>query len=1132
MEQRNTEANNQSIEKDTLNEINEIWKWTSKLREIRKIHGNKKAELLKVCQSEMIRFDSKSNYQFPSKIVEGIAYEFEHSVIAMNTTDEVKETIDPDERFSHQVSSDRFKYSFHNENTFPLYELTDYIIDHKGTISENNVDDLIVMLIDIGLYKAYETLSGISSGRLIFQLNACIILDAMILKPDISSRGEYNDLSLLLRVVVEKADSRMDMLDANTVWTIAMLNYKTQRYGRARRYFERYISLINRNAATLSSNADRNMYAKIAIGYCFEKIENSPESDGSEVNDHFSRAISHFNELLEEMQSIKADSSANDGGVNTDKLDDYIIELHHGLGHFYNERAVFGRTQYNPTHDILSARKHMRYALNARPEEFASCYGSLFYEYRDYGAALDVFNSSMKNRKLRDNEELRQELLFYTAQSETLYSDAENQDADDKLLKFEKYCRTTFNYDGIIHARIFRCRAYMQRLPFTDRSPNKLLRKEKISHLYDDLTELSLSNYAAMSIRREYDKAKFMLRVYRSLYWDDDFVWRMEDIQYNLEKLIALMPQSAQRISHKDLINTESRQTNLYIISVSHLDIWCITDSPFPSVLLRKNGGIVDSYVAVSNSSAVYHEMEFSGNTNYIVVIPPVHMNHDEHLPESAKNNPLESVTHDNFEREILSIKSSRGSLCFILPRRNEPYDQTWVHDNFRGWRRNITSMIVESDKEAIQYAFCFRAFSIMRNELLQPMPLFTLVPTHLSLAYDYQQGEPLDLLIEEMQSKDYLGLLDTSVNPLYWRLGEAYKQRRNPVNQNVFEFKRDESYLSKLSENLNSYAGMVPCINRAVLTICCPEPIDEYSDTFLSYRVTEPDAFKNLVFSQIVSEQIDSTNTYRIKAMKNYSSIYFALRDALELCRTCKENCETYGLDECSLYCSGQKYDDDVRETIENKSIELLRSILSGKTQSDSIIEISQSELNKNYRCVLRQTIEDAGQAIYIMLLDNSVQDKASNNTKTNNMFQRTRDKRADMELRDFFISYNNKSDEAKAEWIANTLMESGHKVYFQKYDCGPSMDFPQWMAEAINHAKNFVAVWSKAYENSDYCKSELNAAFVKQRSDNQYRLLPIRVENTPIANPLIARIVHIDILSSDDEENRSVLLSALEKF
>ena len=136
-----------------------------------------------------------------------------------------------------------------------------------------------------------------------------------------------------------------------------------------------------------------------------------------------------------------------------------------------------------------------------------------------------------------------------------------------------------------------------------------------------------------------------------------------------------------------------------------------------------------------------------------------------------------------------------------------------------------------------------------------------------------------------------------------------------------------------------------------------------------------------------------------------------------------------------------------------------------------------------------------------------------------------------SDWLLRDFFISYNNEHDRDSAAWIAYTLQKGGYTTYFQEEDCKPGKDFLKWMEKSIAHSMGFLAILSSAYEKSDYCTKELHAAMVRQHRGN-YLLLPVRVEDAPVTNPLLGPIIRVDLLSSDEAENRAALLQAAEQI
>ena len=158
--------------------------------------------------------------------------------------------------------------------------------------------------------------------------------------------------------------------------------------------------------------------------------------------------------------------------------------------------------------------------------------------------------------------------------------------------------------------------------------------------------------------------------------------------------------------------------------------------------------------------------------------------------------------------------------------------------------------------------------------------------------------------------------------------------------------------------------------------------------------------------------------------------------------------------------------------------------------------------------------------------------EDMPKNKLMTMNALVRDASVCSDMDTRDCFISYNNqfeKNNGYQASWITKILQDNGYTVFFQKKDCTPGMSFPRWMAEAIEHSRVFLALWSRAYEESIYCRDELEAAYVRRNQDSRFSIIPVRVEDVPIRNPLFARIVHVDVFSPDEEMNQMALLNAV---
>ena len=192
------------------------------------------------------------------------------------------------------------------------------------------------MLTDISFYGLYNIIHNESSGDFFVQLNECIILDAMRIKPD-----HIIDVPAELKEISEKAEMNIDVFEAPVIWAIAMLNYKTHVYRTAISFFKRF--LIMSEGDESSEVRKKRIHAQIYIGYCNEK-ENSLEG--------FIEAIRIFEELLLQIEKEQ-------------EFEELVTELHHGLGHFYNEKAIFGRSD-TESEDLTKARNHMRMALEKK----------------------------------------------------------------------------------------------------------------------------------------------------------------------------------------------------------------------------------------------------------------------------------------------------------------------------------------------------------------------------------------------------------------------------------------------------------------------------------------------------------------------------------------------------------------------------------------------------------------------------------------------------------------------------------------------------------------------------------------------------------------------------------------------
>ena len=129
--------------------------------------------------------------------------------------------------------------------------------------------------------------------------------------------------------------------------------------------------------------------------------------------------------------------------------------------------------------------------------------------------------------------------------------------------------------------------------------------------------------------------------------------------------------------------------------------------------------------------------------------------------------------------------------------------------------------------------------------------------------------------------------------------------------------------------------------------------------------------------------------------------------------------------------------------------------------------------------------------------------------------------------DLVDFFVSYTS-GDRPWAEWIAWELEEAGHSVIVQAWDMQPGSNFVAQMDEAARQAERTIAVLSPAFIASPYCRTEWAAAFARDPTGNDRRLVPVRVrEFTP--DGLLGQVVYVDVVGRTEAESRRELLAGV---
>ncbi|HOL64310.1 MAG TPA: SUMF1/EgtB/PvdO family nonheme iron enzyme [Accumulibacter sp.] len=124
-----------------------------------------------------------------------------------------------------------------------------------------------------------------------------------------------------------------------------------------------------------------------------------------------------------------------------------------------------------------------------------------------------------------------------------------------------------------------------------------------------------------------------------------------------------------------------------------------------------------------------------------------------------------------------------------------------------------------------------------------------------------------------------------------------------------------------------------------------------------------------------------------------------------------------------------------------------------------------------------------------------------------------------------DFFISYN-QTDRAWAEWIAWQLEASGYRTLSQAWDFQAGGNFVLAMQDAAQRSRRTLAVLSKDFLAAKFTQPEWAAAFARDPTGAERRLLPVRIADCQ-PDGLLAPIVYIDLVGLAEEQARERLLA-----
>lgn len=740
---------------------------------------------------------------------------------------------------------------------------------------------IVFFLKEIALKILYLDFSLDSNSDLvIMQINRAIVLDAM--------DGKYVYSSELYELI-ENINRKMFLSylrwSAEVIWAVAMLNYKTHNYQESIFFFREYISRFDEekmNKRRDSPKINSILRAKIYIGYSFEKDE------------HFDEAIKLFHEIETEL----------------DLDNELLIEIYHGLGHFYNEYAIFGKTDMSveeKSQYISQARKYMLKALNSKADYY-SCFGSLFHEYGDYNIADNIFRYASEQDEIKNSSELSSEMKFYIAQTlMVLEPQGDNQAlADSDFKEFEKFCEKTYNYDGIVHARIFRAKLKMRKFSLFPAKKEILSeQRDTIIELIQGLNQYALSVYASDSIKKEYNKVLSALYIFYYFTIGQHRDLNFAEIQYHMNTFVQGINSQEKNFFAKDI---QGVSTWIFEVKVNGVSLFGIGDYSFIEGEESIFNVAKDEYGLVRfNIEHIVKNLSIKSFKDYL---------HSNKKPDTIMIIPSEN-TIDFFEKSDILDDINADDVIFILYSEDsstESWFQTiYKRKTGKGATLGQKYFVVKNIEDLLRISFCFRCFEILKKDMLASMPLFSLAPTHFSESYNYQLGESLDLLDIKK--------------------GETPPQVKQAILRSALEKqnqKYDQLYIESIHYKLkDGFLVDKQCSCEDSLFACCFLAEDLESNENIAKTISF--VIKDEVFlkEHHLDKLFELDVYYGYRALYNYVDVLTELSNKLGYDNVCTEEC---GDEPCHGCCEGSLRDFTSNKSSEEKSIALcVIKLLSG---------------------------------------------------------------------------------------------------------------------------------------------------------------------------------------------------------
>lgn len=112
-------------------------------------------------------------------------------------------------------------------------------------------------------------------------------------------------------------------------------------------------------------------------------------------------------------------------------------------------------------------------------------------------------------------------------------------------------------------------------------------------------------------------------------------------------------------------------------------------------------------------------------------------------------------------------------------------------------------------------------------------------------------------------------------------------------------------------------------------------------------------------------------------------------------------------------------------------------------------------------------------------------------------------------------FLSYN-AGDKEHVRKLAAALSLAGARVWFDEWIVRPGDSIPGAINQGLAEFSIFALVWSVRAAQSNWVKAEMDAAVARWIKDDQVKLVPVRLDQTPIPT-LLAPIRYVDANDGD---------------